>query len=198
MVIEHLFLEKTGLDFNTFYKKYRPKLIWYLMKMSNDMIEAEEVADEGITKAIDEIEKYEQDKSQFSTWLFTITKRLMIQRIKIKRKFESIETEQQEGMALGDFLVADNRNTTLLDDRLSQQIEIIKRRIPELPKKYAIVLQMREIDGLSYQEITDILGINLNTTKSQIKQGRAALRRKIKDDFDKLERSTFWDVDQDQ
>jgi RNA polymerase sigma factor (sigma-70 family) len=197
-MIEHLFLEKTGLDFNTFYKKYRPKLIWYLMKMSNDMIEAEEVADEGITKAIDEIEKYEQDKSQFSTWLFTITKRLMIQRIKTKRRFESIEAEQQEGVALGDFLVADNRNTMMVDDRLTQQVEIIKRRIPELPKKYAKVLQMREIDGLSYQEITDILGINLNTTKSQIKQGRAMLCRRIKADFDKLERSSFWDIDQNQ
>jgi RNA polymerase sigma-70 factor, ECF subfamily len=195
MTIEELFLEKTGLDFNTFYVKFRPKLVWHLMQMASDIVEAEEVADEGITKAIDEISKYDQDKSQFSTWLFTIAKRLMIQRIKHRRRFESIEAEQQEGFSIGDSLIADNRNTQLVDGNLSAQADIVKRKIPELPIKYAIVLQLREIDGLSYQEIAEIMNLNLNTIKSQIKQGRALLKRRVQDDFDRLELSTFWDLD---
>jgi RNA polymerase sigma-70 factor, ECF subfamily len=194
-MFEEIFLEKTGLDFKTFYDAYRPRLIWNLMSMSHDLVEAEEVADEGFTKAVDEIAKYDQDKSQFSTWLFTIARRLMIQRIKTKNRFLSIDAEQKEGFTIGDSLVADNRNKLLIDQTLSQQVDIVKRQIPELPKKYALVLQLREIDGLSYQEISDILGINLNTTKSQIKQGRTMLRKRIRRDFERLELNTFWDVE---
>lgn len=193
-MIEELFYEKTGIHFADFYKKYRPKLIWYLMRMSNDLAEAEEVADDGFEKALNEIRKYEIEKSQFSTWLFTITKRLMIQKIKTKKRFESIE-EDHDGSNIGDFLSSDNRNMIMVDSLLTKKVDIIKRKIPELPKKYATVLTLREIDGLTYKEISDILKLNENTIKSRIRQGRMLLKKNIADDFNSLELKTFWETD---
>lgn len=193
-MIEHLFYERTGIKFDDFYKKYRPKLIWYLMRMSNDLAEAEEVADDGFEKALNEIAKYDFEKSQFSTWLFTITKRLMIQRMKVKKKFESIE-EEHDGANIGDFLVSDNRNVNMVDTMILKKAEIIKRKIPDLPKKYATVLTMREIDGLTYKEISDVLKLNENTIKSRIRQGRLLLQKYVKPELDRLDKGSFWEID---
>lgn len=190
--IEQMFKEQTGLNFNNVYKKYRPKLIWYLSKLSNDPVESEEIADEGFVKALDEISKYDKTKSQFSTWLFTIAKRLMIQRIKTKNRFESIEKDH-DGSNIGDFLIADNRNMRVVHEMWDKKSNVVKCIIPELPAKYRTVLTMRELDGLSYQEISDNLNLNLSTVKSQIRQGRLLLRKKVKKDFDRLETVAFWD-----
>src|SRR6266403_31553 len=193
-MIEQLFYEKTGINFDDFYKKYRPKLIWYLMRMSNDLAEAEEVADDGFEKALNEIRKYDFEKSQFSTWLFTITKRLMIQRMKVKKKFESIE-EDHDGANIGDFLMSDNRNMNMVDTMILKKAEIIKRKITDLPKKYATVLTMREIDGFTYKEISDVLKLNENTIKSRIRQGRLLLQKYIKPELERLDKGSFWEID---
>ena len=93
MTQEKKFEVKTGKKFNDFYAKYRPKLIWFLMKLSNDEIEAEEVTDEAFVKSLDELDKYHPEKAEYSTWLFIIAKRIMFQRLKVKKRFESLEKD---------------------------------------------------------------------------------------------------------
>jgi RNA polymerase sigma-70 factor (ECF subfamily) len=83
---EKLFKERTGNDFTHFYKKYYPKLIYYTSKMCNDLQKAEDVTTESFMTAFEKIDKYEKEKSQFSTWLFTIARNIMLQEIKNQKK----------------------------------------------------------------------------------------------------------------
>lgn len=186
-----LFEEKTGNKFDFYFTKYREKLIWYLMRMCSNQVDAEEVADESFVKAFFEIEKYDKDKSQFSTWLFTIARNIMIQKIKAGSKFESIQ-EDHDGASIGDFLYAeDNSENEEKEIILAKKVQLIKNEIANLPEKYSSVLMMREIDGLSYDEISDFLGLNLNTVKSQIRQGRMVLANNLKPLFKKLDAIYF-------
>jgi len=182
------FREKTGQKIDYYFEKYRIKLIWYLMKKEPDRLFAEEVADETFIKAFYDIEKFNGDKGQFSTWLFTIAKNILIQKIKIKNKFQSIDKEYNgSGSTLADFLESDDDfYKDVKNDSISKKIELVKEEMSKLPEKYAMVLIMREIDNLSYQEIADILDFNLNTVKSQIKQGREILVKKLTPKFKKL------------
>lgn len=192
MTQEEKFKEKTGKEFNDFYKKYRPKLIWFLMKLCNDEIEAEEVTDEAFVKSLDELDKYDNDKANYSTWLFIIAKRIMFHRIKEKKRFESIE-QDHDGATIGDFLIATDNYEKIQQDELNiKKADIIKQKILTLPEKYAKVLTMREIDGLAYQEIAFYLDINLSTIKSQIRQGRIMLMNAVKKDFYKLDNQGIW------
>ena len=144
------------------------------------------ISREEFLKVLVEI-KYDPEKAQYSTWLFTIAKRLMLHRIKLNKKFESID-QDHEGATIADFLVANPyEDTTRKEEVLRKKVDIIKQKIPELPIKYARVLTMREIDGLSYQEISDYLNLNLSTVKSQIRQGRRLLRSKIEREFEILD-----------
>ena len=83
---EKLFKERTGKEFSFFYKKYYPKLIYYTSKMCNNQQKAEDVSTDSFLIAFEKIDKYDIDKSQFSTWLFTIAKNLMLQEIKTQKK----------------------------------------------------------------------------------------------------------------
>ncbi len=185
--LEKIFQERTGKKFNFYFAKYRDKLIWYLMKMCNDEIEAEEIADEAFVKAFFEIEKYDNEKSQFSTWLFTIARNIMIQKIKSDAKFESIH-EDHEGATIGDFLQAEDNSDNEDKERiLARKVQLIKNEIANLPEKYSVVLIMREIDGMHYDEIAEYLELNLNTVKSQIRQGRGLLIKNLKPKFKALD-----------
>ena len=158
------------------------------MKMCGDSIEAEEIADEAFVKAFFEIEKYDKTKSQFSTWLFTVGRNIMIQKIKADAKFDSI-VKEYDGHTIGDFLYAENNYDNEEDEAiLAKKIQMIKNEISNLPEKYCMVLIMREIDHLSYAEISEYLNLNLNTVKSQIKQGRALLVEGLTPKFKKLEK----------
>lgn len=185
--LDVIFLEKTGKSFKYMFDKYRIKLVWFLMKMNNDSKESEEIADEAFVKAFFEIEKYDKEKAGFSTWLFTIGRNIMIQNLKNNSKFQSIEQEY-EGAKLSDFLASDdniyNKEKEVIE---AKKVQMIKNEISNLPPKYSTVLKMRELDGLTYAQIADVLDLNINTVKSQIKQGRELLVKKLEIPFKVLD-----------
>ena len=184
MNIEQKFKTKTNLDFNTFYTKNRNVLVWHLMKMSKNLTEAEDIADEAMAKALEQLDAYDSTKSQFNTWLFTIAKRLMFYKLKQNGKYESVDKQhgEEEG-TIADFLVADDPTEALTYEvRLSKQTSTVETALYTLPKRYASVMVMRLVDGLSYQEIADYLGINLSTIKSQIRQGKLLLQQSLSED----------------
>ena len=82
---ETLFKEKTGNDFTFFYKKYYPKLIYYTSKMCGDQQKAEDITTESFMTAFEKIDKYEKEKAQFSSWLFTIARNILLQDIKASK-----------------------------------------------------------------------------------------------------------------
>jgi RNA polymerase sigma-70 factor, ECF subfamily len=187
MNLETRFHEQTGLIFEDFYKKYRPKLIWHLMRMSNDQSEAEEVTDDAFMKSLEKIGEYDREKSQFSTWLFTIAKNIMFQRIKDNKRYESIE-EDHDGATIVDFLMANNEDRHTREYAAERKIQMLKNEMTNLPDMYAQVITMRTVDGLTYQEIADYLMLNLNTVKSQIRQGKILLKKELENDFEKLDK----------
>lgn len=102
---EKVFRERTGKDFSSLYKKYYPKLIYFTNKMCNDPQKAEDISTDSFMIAFEKIDKYEKEKSQFSTWLFTIAKNLVLQDIKNEKKTVSLDIElDEEGTTMKDFI----------------------------------------------------------------------------------------------
>ena len=188
---ELYFKEKTGENFNKFYKSYNPKLVWFLMTICKDEELAKDMANETFLKIMDNrvLDGYDKEKGQLSTWLFTIARRDMLQYIKkvSKNQVESIDKDHN-GLTILDVLESKDSNDIVEKELiLEKKVEIIKNKIKQLDDKYSTVLTMREIDQLAYQEISDLLNINLSTVKSQIRQGRKLLVKKVQNDFKELE-----------
>ena len=150
---EVFFKEKTGKDFNTLYKKYYPKLVFFTSKICNDQQKAEDISTDSFIAAFEKIDKYEKEKSQFSTWLFTIAKNLALQDIKSSKKTLSMDIElDEEGTTLKDFIQEEESNLHIqnLTDR---KAEIMKRCISGLKDPYKTVIEMRELKKMTYKNI---------------------------------------------
>jgi len=184
---EVLFKERTGSDFTFFYKKYYPKLIYYTAKMCGDQQKAEDVTTESFLTAFEKIDKYEKEKAQFSTWLFTIARNILLQDIKVSKKSVSIDIEiDEEGTTLKDF-IQEEPSENNRHDLTDRKADIMKKHISNLKEPYRKVIEMREIKKMAYKDIADELGKNLSTIKSQIRNGRLILISETQKDFDFLD-----------
>lgn len=184
---ETIFKERTGNDFTFFYKKYYPKLIYYTSKMCGDPQKAEDITTESFMTAFEKIDKYEKDKAQFSTWLFTIARNILLQDIKSSKKTISLDTEyDDEGTTLKDFIQEESSDYHVVELN-EKKAEIMKEHISKLKDPYKRVIEMREIKKMAYKDIADELGKNLSTIKSQIRNGRLILISQTKKDFDILD-----------
>jgi len=184
---EKIFRERTGKDFSTLYQKYYPKLIYFTSKMCNDTQKAEDISTDSFLVAFEKIEKYEKEKSQFSTWLFTIAKNLALQNIKNDKKTMSLDIEfDEDGTTMKDFIHEDE-NDNHLHEVYAKKAEIMKGYINKLKNPYKNVIEMREIKKMSYKDIADELGKNLSTIKSQIRNGRAILVKETSKEFNEID-----------
>lgn len=185
---EKTFKERTGSDFITLYRKYYPKLIYFTYKICNDQQKAEDISTDSFMIALDKIDKYEKDKSQFSTWLFTIAKNLSLQELKNDKKSISMDIEfDKEGTTMKDFISEDEYDSVLQNDIFHRKAQIMKKHIEQLKEPYKTVIEMREIKRMSYKDIADHLGKNLSTIKSQIRNGRHILISQSKKEFKQLD-----------
>jgi len=184
---EKIFVERTGKDFSTLYKKYYPKLIYYTSKMCNDPQKAEDISTDSFMTAFEKIDKYDVEKAQFSTWLFTIAKNLALQSIKNDKRSISLDVEyDDEGTTMKDF-ITEEESDVVLHDVQDKKAEIMKKHIDALKEPYKSVIEMREIKRMSYKDISDILGKNLSTIKSQIRNGRAILVKETEVEFKQID-----------
>lgn len=184
---EKIFVERTGKDFSTLYKKYYPKLIYYTSKMCNDPQKAEDISTDSFMTAFEKIDKYEKEKAQFSTWLFTIAKNLALQSIKNDKKSVSLDIEyDEEGTTMKDF-IQEEESFSHLHDLSDRKAEIMMESISKLKEPYRSVIEMREIKKMSYKDIADSMGMNLSTLKSRIRNGRALLIKDTGIDFKRLD-----------
>jgi RNA polymerase sigma-70 factor (ECF subfamily) len=176
---EKIFKQRTGKEFTTLYKKYYPKLIFYINKICKDRKIAEDISTDSFIMALEKINLYDKNKAQFSTWLFTIARNLTYQDLKRESKTTSIdENYDTQGTTMKNFLkaeVSDSIDKEINFKIISQKAKVLSDNIYKLREPYRTVIQMRELDKLSYQAISNTLDRNLSTIKSQIRNGRQLL-----------------------
>lgn len=167
------FKEKTGLEFDKFYKSYFPKLKFYLYKMCGDTFLSEEAATECIIKSLNNIDLYDPSKfeigkkASFSTWLYKISRNHMIQ-ILSKRKNNMISLNSDiddEGTPLID-VISEKKNYTIDNEEdlhyelAKKKTEVVLKNINNLSDSHRDAIIMREINKLSYRDISYAMGYN--------------------------------------
>jgi RNA polymerase sigma factor (sigma-70 family) len=126
-----------------------------------DVAVAEDISTESFLVAFEKIEIYEKEKAQFSTWLFTIARNLMLQQIKTDQKTMSMDLEvDEEGTTMKDFL-QEEESEQHIQFVIQRKAEIITKRISELKEPYKQVIEMREIKKMVYKDIASEMGVDV-------------------------------------
>jgi len=170
-IYEKKFKEKTGENFNNYYKQYKPKLTWYLTRYTKDIELAEEFANIAFVQGLEKIDTYNKEISQFITWLTTIAINLVIKDYKDKQKniHISIDKEISQNLTLSSFLSYDNNDEyNEIQKENKVKYDIIKDVIYTLPDKYKKVMILRELYKKPYKEIAEKITkeINYNITST--------------------------------
>ena len=142
----------------------------------------EEISHEAFTRAFNSIRRYRRDSS-FYTYLIRITVNLCrdeIRRKQIKRIFNFTEVFSRND----DYDVHEQIETGTASDPVNiydsgESIEIVRKEMENLPSIIRVAVTMREIDGLSYSEISKLLKISIGTAKTRVFRARQILRDKL-------------------
>lgn len=171
--------------FGVIIGRYRNPITNYLYRFLNDYEEAVDLAQETFVRVYFAIDRYHTDYA-FSTYIYRIATNLAISEIR-KRKRRTIlsltglfQTDADDNT---EFQPTDDRSLPdkdLIDD---ERTRVIAKAIATLPPKYRVPVILRDIEGMTYEEIAGILELGLGTTKSRISRARALLKEKLRNYF---------------
>ena len=147
------------------------------LRMVNDREEAADLAQEAFLKAWQGLPSFQGDSS-FSTWVYRLATNVCIDFLrKQKRRREvepalSLDDEESGWTEPADWEQDPQRHLERLE-----RSQALTRGLEALPDHHRQVLVLRELSGLSYQEIGQALGLDMGTVKSRIARSRLALRK---------------------
>lgn len=161
--------------------RYRNQITNFLYRFLNDYDEAVDLAQETFVRVYFAIDRY-HTQFAFSTYIYRIATNLAISEIRRRKRRKLLSLTglfQSEDDSQVEFQPVDGRSlpdADVIDDERSQAIA---RAIAALPEKYRVPIVLRDIEGKTYDEIAEIMGLGLGTTKSRISRARALLKEKL-------------------
>ena len=161
--------------------KYQRKLIRLLSRFIRDPTEVEDVAQEAFIKAYRALPSFRGD-SAFYTWLYRIgintAKNYLVamgRRAPTVSEIESADSDgSEESGQVPDYNTPEN-------ELMSRQIaETVNRAVEDLPEELRTAITLRELEGLSYEDIAAIMNCPIGTVRSRIFRARAAIAEKLR------------------
>lgn len=156
--------------FSVLVDRYKVRLLNLIYRMLQNKDEAEDILQEAFLRVYRERQSYDPTYA-FSTWVYTITLNLCRNELKKRKRFKFFGID----------LIKNNREYASEgiknNNRLSSTME---NAIGSLGVKYRTVFLLRDVNQLSYEEISQSLGIPMGTVKSRVNRARLMLRDKLR------------------
>ena len=170
--------------FDLLVLKYQHKIFSLIGRYVHDADEVQDVAQEAFVKAYRALPKFRGD-SQFYTWLYRIAvntaKNYLVSRSR-RPPGSDVEVEDAEyyegGAALRDI---ETPESALFGAELKQ---VVETAISDLPDDLRTAVTLREFDGLSYEDIADMMDCPVGTVGSRIFRAREAIDIKVREQVD--------------
>lgn len=170
--------------FDLLVLKYQHRIFGLISRYVHDADEVQDVAQEAFIKAYRALPNF-RGESAFYTWLYRIAintaKNYLVSRSR-RPPGSDVEVEDAEyyesGSALHEIETPEN---ALFGAELKA---VVERAIRELPEDLRTAVTLREFDGLSYEDIADIMDCPVGTVRSRIFRAREAIDGRVKEQLD--------------
>jgi RNA polymerase sigma-70 factor, ECF subfamily len=175
------YLEGNDDAFRVLVTKYQGKLINYIASLVHDYDLAVDLAQETFIRVFRSADRY-RGEYQFSTWVYRIATNLAIDELRRRARKSRFSFRNMIGLFQRDgqpLPIADRQPSPerTLDGK--ERIAKLQAAIDSLPQKYRLPFLLKEVEDLSYEEIGEVLQINLGTVKSRIHRAKMLLREKL-------------------
>jgi RNA polymerase sigma-70 factor (ECF subfamily) len=166
--------------FTELVSRFRGRVSNLISRVLNDRESSDDLAQEVFVRVFVHRRNYRLG-SKFSTWVFTIAANLAkneIRRRVRRRNWFSLDALTE---VFSDSIIqladpTEGREQVMEREQLQGTVG---QAIATVPEKYRLALVLRDIEGLSYEEISDVLGVPGGTVRSRINRARSMLKRKL-------------------
>ena len=167
--------------FELLVSKYQRKLARLLSRFIRDPTEVEDVTQEAFIKAYRALPTFRGD-SAFYTWLYRIgintAKNYLVALGRRAPTTTGYDSEEAEGFEEGEQLRDLNTPENMMMSR--QVAETVNRTLEELPEELRVAISLREIEGLSYEDIAEAMDCPIGTVRSRIFRAREAIAERLR------------------
>lgn len=171
--------------FDALVRRYQHKVVKLVMRYVRDPAEAEDIAQEAFIKAYRALPRFRGD-SAFYTWLYRIAintaKNTLAARARSPIEYQLDRPEGEDGPDL-----QSRMKDTATPEALAMTDEIretVNAAIERLPEDLRTAIVLRELEGLSYEEIAAAMECPVGTVRSRIFRAREAIDARLREVFD--------------
>ncbi len=174
-------LEGDPEAFGILVNNYKRKVFYLAYSMTQNRETADDLAQDIFIKAYRALSRF-RFKSQFGTWLYRIAVNHIkdFLRSESRVRVQSFEEHMQDPGSQDDEIVKRE-----MEQDVERKQRIVQEAIRSLPPKYRIILSLRDIQGFSYKEITQMLHLSPGTVDSRLYRARKMLKKKVSFFFSK-------------
>ncbi|ADY55406.1 RNA polymerase, sigma-24 subunit, ECF subfamily [Syntrophobotulus glycolicus DSM 8271] len=158
-------------EFSALYQKYKNPLFSYIFYLAGDRAVAEEICQDVFLKVYLNIAKFE-NRSSFKTWIYKIAKNTYLDHVRARKREAPIDTIEICAQEIQDKGISPEEHAVNLANR-----ELISKTFHQMNEKYRMLVILRDIQNLSYKEISDITEMTLNAVKTGIFRGRREFQK---------------------
>lgn len=174
--------------FEEIVNRYAHKIYGFALRITRDSNDAEEVFQEVFLTLSKKIGTFRGD-SKFSSWLYRVTANASYMYLRSQKKhindisLDNYTPYDEKGTLMGRIMYKDwsSRPDIIIFNK--EAVEIIEKAIDELPESYRTVFHLRDIEGFSNDETSEILEISVPAVKSRLHRARLFLRDRLSDHF---------------
>lgn len=159
--------------FNTLVEKYQKKVFNIAYNYMGNTEDASEIAQEAFLRAYTSLKGF-RNESSFKTWLYNITANVCKDELRKRKKFNMVSFDSPV-MYNDQELKKEYKADSFTPEEcyeIKENQETVRKIISMLPEDYKIILILRELKELSYDEISETLDCSLGTVKSRLSRAR--------------------------
>jgi RNA polymerase sigma-70 factor, ECF subfamily len=158
--------------FSLLVQRYQRRVFNLVFRMLQDYEEASEVTQEAFLAAWQGLPAF-RGEARFSTWLYRISYNCALKQLETRKRDKALQTAlQAEQTFEGD----DPKNALL--EMLDNQ-EMVQEQLSQLPPKYRIVLILRHLQDMTYEEMAEVLTMPVGTIKTHLFRARNLLKERL-------------------
>lgn len=159
--------------------RYSQKVYNLAMRIARNQEDAEEILQDVFVTVYRKIDKFE-GKAAFSSWLYRITANTAFMKLRKRKQTPAVSLEETGHHVQQSWL---GEQSNLNDvDMISSRHELrhrLEEAIEKLPREYRVIFILRDVDGLSNQEVSDILSLSIPAVKSRLHRSRLMLKKRL-------------------
>ena len=167
--------------FQELYDRYRDRLIHFITRKTGDPDRAQDLVQEAFIRVTRHLHRFDTSK-KFSTWVYTIASNLSKNELRNRSRsplvlFQRLTNNWDDDHRPLQFEDFSMRPDDLFRKRFLRRL--VEDTVKELPEHHRLVFRLRELEGKSYEEISEITGVNLGTVKSRLHRARNSFAQRI-------------------